>query len=248
MEVHAFRLTPGEDLKKALCAYAASRKLRASFVLTCVGSLSAVTLRLAHGVVKAAADADTRMDASLSELRQASVMFIRLDGLRLASVCDGDEAEARSALEVAQATMLCVQEEVRHVHMHVPSAHHRRRSPAPPPRRRLQSAVSRGLDATEAAVFIVLPRLSSHHYRCLHTTEASVSICLPRAACQPFRAAPPRAGALDGGGGQQDARRRQGHRPPLRLWPAAALSPRRLSPRRASRAHRPPPPPAKRGA
>ena len=48
MEVHAFRLTPGEDLKKALCAYAASRKLRASFVLTCVGSLSAVTLRLAN--------------------------------------------------------------------------------------------------------------------------------------------------------------------------------------------------------
>jgi predicted DNA-binding protein with PD1-like motif len=48
MEVHAFRLTPGEDLKKALCAYAASRKLRASFVLTCVGSLRAVTLRLAN--------------------------------------------------------------------------------------------------------------------------------------------------------------------------------------------------------
>jgi hypothetical protein len=50
-------------------------------------------------------------DASLSELRQASVLFINLKGLQLASVCDGSH-KGRAALEAAQATMLCVQEEV----------------------------------------------------------------------------------------------------------------------------------------
>ena len=80
----------------------------------------AVTLRLAQGVVDimrtlpgaAEAGAVAAGDASLSELRQASVLFINLKGLQLASVCDGS-LKGRAALEAAQATMLCVQEEVR---------------------------------------------------------------------------------------------------------------------------------------
>ena len=40
-------------------------------------------------------------------------MFINLQGLRLASVCDGVGEVAQAALEAAQATMQCVQEEAR---------------------------------------------------------------------------------------------------------------------------------------
>ena len=48
MEIHAFRLTPGQDLKKSLLAYAKGAKLEAGCVVTCVGSLSKVSLRLAN--------------------------------------------------------------------------------------------------------------------------------------------------------------------------------------------------------
>ena len=39
MEIHAFRLTPGQDLKKSLVAYAKGEKLEAGCIVTCVGSL-----------------------------------------------------------------------------------------------------------------------------------------------------------------------------------------------------------------
>ena len=73
----------------------------------------AVTLRLDEGVVSGAASSMAG-DASLSEIREVTVMFINLKGLRLGDVCDGS-AEGRAALEAAQATMLCVQEEVHYM-------------------------------------------------------------------------------------------------------------------------------------
>lgn len=45
MEIHAFRLTPGQDLKKSLLAYAKGAKLEAGCIVTCVGSLSKVRVR-----------------------------------------------------------------------------------------------------------------------------------------------------------------------------------------------------------
>jgi uncharacterized protein len=47
MTVRALRLGPGSDLGKALSRFARENRLRAGIVLTCVGSLSRVVLRLA---------------------------------------------------------------------------------------------------------------------------------------------------------------------------------------------------------
>ena len=43
----AFRLGPGADLKKELSRFARDNGLRAGIVLTCVGSLTRVLIRLA---------------------------------------------------------------------------------------------------------------------------------------------------------------------------------------------------------
>ena len=48
MTVHALRLSPGQDLKKELEAFAQLHQLQAGFVLTCVGSLQKVALRPAN--------------------------------------------------------------------------------------------------------------------------------------------------------------------------------------------------------
>jgi uncharacterized protein len=45
----ALRLRPGADLKAELLALAARERIRAGWMLTCVGSLSRVRLRLAGG-------------------------------------------------------------------------------------------------------------------------------------------------------------------------------------------------------
>lgn len=45
MTVHAFRLTPGQDLKRELDAFARAEGLQAGFVITCVGSLRKAVLR-----------------------------------------------------------------------------------------------------------------------------------------------------------------------------------------------------------
>ena len=50
MRTIALRLGPGADLKAELLALAAREGVRASWVLTCVGSLSRARLRLAGGV------------------------------------------------------------------------------------------------------------------------------------------------------------------------------------------------------
>lgn len=48
MRAHALRLRPGDDLRDALLAYVAKHHLWAGAVLTCVGSLTVATLRLAN--------------------------------------------------------------------------------------------------------------------------------------------------------------------------------------------------------
>src|SRR5438874_1529918 len=48
VRVHAFRLTPGQDLRQELLAFARRAELRAGAVLTCVGSLTTVALRYAN--------------------------------------------------------------------------------------------------------------------------------------------------------------------------------------------------------
>jgi predicted DNA-binding protein with PD1-like motif len=45
---HALRLRPGDDLRDALLAYTAAHGIKAGAVLTCVGSLTVATLRLAN--------------------------------------------------------------------------------------------------------------------------------------------------------------------------------------------------------
>ena len=47
MKTFAFRLTPGQDLKRELIAFAGRHALAAPVVLTCVGSLTRVSLRFA---------------------------------------------------------------------------------------------------------------------------------------------------------------------------------------------------------
>ena len=49
MRTIAIRLRPGADLKRELVALAARERVQAGWVLTCVGSLSRVRLRLAGG-------------------------------------------------------------------------------------------------------------------------------------------------------------------------------------------------------
>ncbi len=46
--VHPFRLLPGQDLKQEIQAYAETHQLAAGWVMTCVGSLTRVKLRLAN--------------------------------------------------------------------------------------------------------------------------------------------------------------------------------------------------------
>jgi predicted DNA-binding protein with PD1-like motif len=46
MRAHAFRLTPGTDLKAELARLAAEHGLRAACIATCVGSLSRARLRM----------------------------------------------------------------------------------------------------------------------------------------------------------------------------------------------------------
>jgi uncharacterized protein len=54
MRTIALRLRPGADLKAELLGLAVRERIRAGWVLTCVGSLSQVRLRLAGGTEHAA--------------------------------------------------------------------------------------------------------------------------------------------------------------------------------------------------
>jgi len=48
LRAYALRLRPGDDLREALLAFVAAQGLGAGAVLTCVGSLTTVVLRLAN--------------------------------------------------------------------------------------------------------------------------------------------------------------------------------------------------------
>lgn len=48
MRTYALRLKPGQDLRQQLDAFAKQRQIRAGAMVTCVGSLTQVTLRLAN--------------------------------------------------------------------------------------------------------------------------------------------------------------------------------------------------------
>ena len=45
---YALRLAPHQDLKKEIVAFAVRNKIKAGFIMTCVGSLEQVSLRLAN--------------------------------------------------------------------------------------------------------------------------------------------------------------------------------------------------------
>ena len=47
-KAHALRLRPGDDLRQALTAYAQAHHIKAGAMVTCVGSLTVATLRLAN--------------------------------------------------------------------------------------------------------------------------------------------------------------------------------------------------------
>jgi predicted DNA-binding protein with PD1-like motif len=53
MRVHAFRLTPGTDLKEALARLTDEHAFRAGCILSCVGSLSRARLRMPGAVGEA---------------------------------------------------------------------------------------------------------------------------------------------------------------------------------------------------
>lgn len=48
VQIHAFRLRPGQDIRKELEAYVRSAGIEAGWVVTCVGSLTQAHLRLAN--------------------------------------------------------------------------------------------------------------------------------------------------------------------------------------------------------
>ncbi|XP_022593535.1 uncharacterized protein LOC111216317 [Seriola dumerili] len=51
LQVHAVRFGPGQELLGSLQAFVEERRLRAPFIITCVGSLTKATLRLANATV-----------------------------------------------------------------------------------------------------------------------------------------------------------------------------------------------------
>ena len=52
MRTYAIRLHPGQDLKKRVIKFCNENKIQAGVILTCVGSLSKATLRLADENIK----------------------------------------------------------------------------------------------------------------------------------------------------------------------------------------------------
>ena len=56
MKTHAFRLTPGQDLREELERFVKEKNIRAGIVLTCVGSLRKAALRVGNSDEKSALD------------------------------------------------------------------------------------------------------------------------------------------------------------------------------------------------
>jgi uncharacterized protein len=68
MRTLATRLRPGQDLKRELLALTAREGVRAGWVLTCVGSLSRATMRLAGGAELADIEGDLEIVALVGTL------------------------------------------------------------------------------------------------------------------------------------------------------------------------------------
>lgn len=51
MKTFVFRLLPGQDLKKELVSFTKINNISAGFIVTCVGSLTRATLRLANETI-----------------------------------------------------------------------------------------------------------------------------------------------------------------------------------------------------
>ena len=54
-KIHAFRLKPGQDLKKEIEQFVINKKIEAGYIITCVGSLNTTHIRYANqqeGVMK----------------------------------------------------------------------------------------------------------------------------------------------------------------------------------------------------
>ena len=47
VKMHAFRLKPGQDLKKEIAAYMQLHKIEAGWIMSCVGSVTQYNLRFA---------------------------------------------------------------------------------------------------------------------------------------------------------------------------------------------------------
>ncbi|KAM4632679.1 bifunctional protein GlmU-like isoform 1-T2 [Polymixia lowei] len=52
LRVHVVRFGPGEELLSSLLAFVEERGLRAAFIITCVGSVTKATLRLANATAE----------------------------------------------------------------------------------------------------------------------------------------------------------------------------------------------------
>jgi len=48
MKIHAYRIKPGEDLRKSIEMYAREHEIKAGAILTCVGSLQQASIRMAN--------------------------------------------------------------------------------------------------------------------------------------------------------------------------------------------------------
>ena len=51
MKTYAFRLRPGQDLKKEIEGFSKTKKIMAGVIISCVGNLTRATLRMAGGKV-----------------------------------------------------------------------------------------------------------------------------------------------------------------------------------------------------
>lgn len=52
LKVYAIRLTPGQDITDNLYKFVADNSLKAAFIMTCVGSVTSATLRMAHATAE----------------------------------------------------------------------------------------------------------------------------------------------------------------------------------------------------
>ena len=70
MEIHAFRLRPGEDLKAEIQTFLRDKNITAGWIMTCVGSLSRVNIRFADQ------EAGTRLDGPFEIISMAGTVSV----------------------------------------------------------------------------------------------------------------------------------------------------------------------------